>query len=395
MYIADSGSLKRLCESISGAEYLAIDTEFMRERTYYARLCLVQVAAPGVAAIIDPLALEDISPLYAILRDQSTVKILHAGQQDLEILWLMMGDTAKPVFDTQIAATLAGFPQQAGYAALVKELLGIELDKSDTYTDWSRRPLSDRQIEYALNDVRHLPELYERLRERLEAGGRISWLDADFARLADPGNYHVDPDRMFLKVKRMSSLNRRQLGVLQKLAAWRELEARRRDVPRKWVMGDESLVEIARGAPKDKAGLRAVRGVADKLPKAAYEGALAAVREGLAVPDDQLPRIDKRRRRMTDVDGVIDLMAALVRMRAKQHDVAVPLLASRDDIEALASGERAGCALMEGWRRRLVGAELLELLEGRLALSVEDGSLTVRGLCEERGIDEEDGTHLA
>ncbi len=395
MYVADRNVLADLCDSIAGAPLLAVDTEFMRERTYFARLCLIQIATEETTAIIDPLAIGDIEPLFAVLRDERTVKVLHAGQQDLEIFWLLMGQTVRPVFDTQIAATLAGFQQQVGYGALVKELLGLELDKSDTYTDWAGRPLSDTQIEYALNDVRYLPEVYRNLSDRLEAAGRISWLAADFDRLADPATYKVDPEEVFRRIKRLSSLNRRQLGVLQKIAAWREREAQRKDVPRRWVIGDESLVEIARRSPSSAGALSAVRGVADKLAKSAYPGLLAAVAEGGALDDDELPRLDKRRRRPVDIDGVVDLMAALVRVRARQHGVAVPLLASRDDIEAVASGQRESTALLEGWRRTLVGDEVLDLLDGRIALSVEDGLLTVRRTCEDLIGDIEDGTHLA
>lgn len=395
MYIADASDLSDLCHSIAGAPLLAVDTEFMRERTYFPRLCLVQIATEEMTAIIDPLVVCDMDPLFELLRDERTLKVLHAGQQDLEIFWRLMGQTVRPVFDTQIAATLAGFPQQVGYGAIVKELLGIELDKSDMYTDWAERPLSGTQIEYALNDVRYLLAIYRNLYDRLEATGRLSWLVADFDRLADPAMYEVDPEQVFRRIKRLSSLNRRQLGVLQKVAAWREREAQLKDVPRRWVIGDESLVEIARRSPSNVEALRAIRGVADKLPKSAYPGLLAAVAEGKAVRDEDLPRLDKRRRRPVDIDGVVDLVAALVRMRARQHGVAVSLLASRDDIEEVVSGQRDSAALLEGWRRTLVGEEVLELLDGQIALSVEDGLLMVRKIYEDLVGDKEDGTHLA
>ncbi|MDP2401325.1 MAG: ribonuclease D, partial [Actinomycetota bacterium] len=309
MYITDESGLRALCSTIEGAPVLAVDTEFMRERTYYAKLCLIQVATEDVSAIIDPLAVADLTPLFTVLRDERTMKVLHAGQQDLEIFCLMMGQTVRPVFDTQIAATLAGFPQQVGYGALVKELVGADLDKSDTYTDWARRPLSENQVEYALNDVRYLPEMYRLLRERLEEAGRMPWLAADFERLIDPASYEVDPDQVFRRLKRLSSLNPRQMGIAQKVAAWREREARRRDIPRRWVVGDESLIEIARRAPGNAKALGAVRGVADKLQKSAYPGLLEAVAEGIALEDHELPRLGKRRRRPVDIEGVVDLMA--------------------------------------------------------------------------------------
>lgn len=381
MYVRTAQELNTLVERLAGSPVIAVDTEFMRERTYWARLCLIQVGNADTSAIIDPLVLDDLSPLWGIMRDPASLKVLHAGQQDLEIMWRLMGDTVRPVFDTQIAATLAGFPQQVGYGAIVKELLGVELDKSDTYTDWAKRPLSKTQVEYALNDVRYLPEVYNKLIERLEAHDRMPWLKADFERLERVESFRVEPEEMFRRLKRLSSLNRRQLGVVQKVAAWRELEAQRRDIPRRWVIGDESLVEIARRCPTDSAQLAAVRGVSDKLAKSAYSGLLAAVRAGMEMSEDELPRLDRRKRKPADIDGAVDLMAALVRLRAKQHDVAVPLLASRDDLEHLAAGDRDGSPLLEGWRRSMVGEELLELLDGALALTLVDGALDVRPVC--------------
>lgn len=377
MYVRDTKGLQELVAMIQGAPVLAVDTEFMREKTFWARLCLVQVATDSVCAIIDPLAIPDLSPLWGVMTDPATVKVMHAGSQDLEIFWRDMGQTVRPVFDTQIAATIAGFPQQVGYGALIKELLGITLDKSDTFTDWARRPLSDTQVEYALNDVRYLPEAYRLLRERLESHDRLSWLEADFSRLEDPATYDIDPEQMFRRLKKLSSLSRRQLGVLQKVAAWREREARRRDIPRRWVMGDDSLVEIARRSPTTREQLLAVRGVADKMQKSAYAGVLEAVVQGVSMSEEELPRIDKRRRKPADIDGAVDLMAALVRLRAKQHDVAVPLLASRDDLEHLAGGDREDSALLQGWRWEIIGEELLELLDGHVRLALVEGMLTV------------------
>lgn len=378
VYVRDAQALEALVAGMTGAPVLAVDTEFMRERTYWARLCLIQIASAETCAIVDPLAVEDLSPLWSLLRDPGTVKVLHAGQQDLEIFWRLMGETVRPVFDTQVAATLAGFPQQVGYGALVKELVGVELDKSDTYTDWAKRPLSDTQVTYALNDVRYLTKVYTELVERLRRHGRLPWLEGDFRRLEDEASYRIEPDEMFRRIKRLSTLNRRQLGVLQKVVAWREREAQRRDIPRRWVIGDESLVEIARRAPADRVTLGAVRGVADKLAKSAYTAVLEAVAEGIALDEADLPRLDKRRRRPADIDGAVDLMAALVRLRAKQHDVAVPLLASRDDLEHLAAGEREESPLLEGWRRDIIGEELLSLLDGELSLTLVDGLLSVK-----------------
>lgn len=377
MYVTDSEQLRELIKQLRASQVVSIDTEFMRERTYFARLCLVQVAGDGVEAMIDPLALGDISPLCELLGDESVVKVVHAGSQDLEIFYRLCGCVARPVFDTQVAATLAGFPQQVGYAALVKEVLGVTLDKGDTYTDWAKRPLSKTQVEYALNDVRYLTEVYRKLVEELEREGRLAWLAEDFARMEDPATYEIVPEEQWRRVKRVSSLNRRQLGVAREVAAWRELEAQHRDVPKRWVLGDESVVEVARRAPKTSADLSAIRGVGDKVGRSASAGLLAAVARGVETPEDGLPVLERKRRPAGDVDGAVDLMVALVRLRAREHGVAMPLLASREDLERLAAGEREASPLLEGWRKTLVGNELLDLLDGRISLNVQDGKLGI------------------
>jgi len=377
VYVTSVEELERLVTQLRKAPAVGIDTEFMRERTYFARLCLIQLATDDVAAIVDPLVVNDLSPLCALFEDRSVTKVLHAGSQDLEIFYRICKVAAAPVFDTQVAATLAGFPQQVGYGALVQEVFEVKLDKGDSYTDWAKRPLSDTQVEYALNDVRYLPEMYRRLMAQLEGGGRVDWLAADFERLADPATYEVVPEEQWRRVKRISSLNRRQLAVAREVAAWRENQAMKRDVPKRWVLGDESIVEVARRMPKSAEELKDIRGVADKVGKGAVSGLLAAVAIGVKVPDDELPSIARRRRLPGDVDGAVDLMIALVRLRAREHGVAMPLLASRDDLERLAGGDREGHPLLEGWRKAMVGSELVELLDGRLTLSLADGHLRV------------------
>jgi ribonuclease D len=377
VYVTDAPSLRELVEQLRWAPAVAIDTEFMRERTYFARLCLIQLASDDVAAIVDPLAIDDLSPLKALLTDPQVVKVFHAGSQDLEIFYRLFGVATAPVFDSQVAATLAGFPQQVGYGALVKDVMGVTLDKGDTYTDWAKRPLSATQVEYALNDVRYLTEIRRRLLSEMEREGRIDWLAADFSRLEDPATYEVVPRELWRRVKRVSSLNRRQLAVAREVAAWREEEAQRRDVPKRWVVGDESIIEIARRTPKTAEELLAIRGVADKIGRGAQQGLLSAVAAGVAVPDAELPSLEKRRRPVGDVDGAVDLMIALVRLRAREHGVAMPLMASRDDLERLAAGEKEASPLLEGWRKKMVGDELVALLEGRLELKLENGVLVV------------------
>jgi ribonuclease D len=377
VYVRDDAALRALAESMRGADAIAIDTEFMREKTYYARLCLIQVATDDIVAAIDPFAVKDLGPLFELMRDERCVKVFHAGSQDLEIFYRLMGEVPAPVFDTQVAATLTGLPTQVGYQQLIRSLVGVELDKAHSFTDWARRPLSEDQVEYALDDVRYLTRAYRTLCEVLDRGGRLGWLAEDFARMADPATYDVVPGEQFLRVKRASVLDRRSLAVLREVAAWREREAQERDIPRRWLVSDESLIEIARRAPGDRTALLAVRGLNEQVVRRSGEDILEAVKRGRSLPEDDLPKTEKRKRLHGEVEELADLMSALVRLRAKEHDVAPTLLATRDDLERFAGGERDGSPLASGWRHTLVGSELEALLNGEIALSVGKGRVTV------------------
>jgi len=382
LYVRDAQGLEALVAALDGAPVIGVDTEFMREKTYFPRLCLLQVASEDVVAIVDPLAVRDLSPLWRLLERPYIVKVLHAGVQDLEIAFQKTGTVPAPVFDTQAAAALVGYPSQLGYGPLIKELLEVELEKADSYSDWSVRPLSETQVAYALDDVRYLPAAYAALKQRLEAEGRASWLDEEFTRLADPETYRVVPEEQWRRVKRFAQLKRRQLGVLKYVAAWREAEAQRRDLPKRWVMTDESLIEVARRQPRDLEALHAIRGVNERVVAQYGRDIIAAVRTGLDMPESELPSVEKRERIPRDVDAAVDLLSALVRMRAREHGVATPQLATRKDLEEFAAGRRKGSPLSEGWRHTMVGRELEDVLDGRLALVVADGAVTVRLLDE-------------
>jgi len=363
-----------LTESLADAPVIALDTEFLREKTYFAKLCLIQIGDGETSALIDPLAIKDLTPLRELFSNPACMKVLHAGSQDLEIITRLMGRPPTPVFDTQVAATLAGYPTQVGYGTLVQAVLGVDLDKGDTFTDWAQRPLTDSQVEYALNDVRYLPEVYHRLVAELESGGRLPWLSDDFARMADPATYALDPREQWRRVKRASSLDRRGLAVLREIAAWRELEAQHRDIPKRWLLSDESLVEVARRTPVDEAALMAIRGVNDKVMTRDGATLLQAVAAGIAVPEDDCPRLERHRRPGRAAAQIADLMGVLVRLRAHEHSVAPSLLASHDDLERLAAGD-GDSPLLTGWRRTLVGEELQQMLAGNIALRVRDGSV--------------------
>lgn len=377
VYIANQENLVAFVERAAASSVLAVDTEFLREKTYYAKLCLIQLATDDETAIVDPFAVDDLRVLAPLLQDERVVKLFHAGGQDLEILLRETGVLPKPVFDTQIAAALLGHTQQIGYAALVHAECGVSLKKIDSFTDWSRRPLSDSQLDYAADDVVYLPRLYERMRGALEAKGRLEWLAHDFEELSDPTRYEVDERSRYRRLKRVSQLSRRQLSAAREVAAWRELEAQRRDVPRKWVVTDEQVVEACKREARTIDELFMVRGMSDRLSTKDARTVVQLISASLDASPETWPELDRCGKSEPNVDAQLDLMCALVRLRAKQNDVAFPTLASHDELARVARGYRQGIDLLRGWRRTLVGEELLELLEGRLSLALDGGELKV------------------
>lgn len=377
MYVSTKEDLAALIERIQTASVLAVDTEFHREKTYHAKLCLLQLATDDVDAIVDPLAVRDLTPLAPVLTNPDIVKVFHAAYQDIEILLASCGVTPKPLFDTQVAAGLLGFPQQIGYGALVKAICDVSLPKADSYTDWTRRPLSQTQLEYASCDVLYLPQIYRKMTEELSSSGRLDWLQHDFDHLSDPATYAVEPRESWRRVKRISSLTRRQLAVVQALAAWRETTAQRRDVPRRWVLTDEVIVEIARRVPTTPAELLEVRGLRERLTDRSVQEILMRIDLELSADPDTWPKMKKKSSSSRDVESAVDLLQALLHLRAKQQGVATQFIASRDDLVKLAKGEGENLPLLQGWRRDLVGQEFVDLLSGDIALGVANGNLEV------------------
>ena len=377
MYIANQEDLEAFANRAMRSSVLAIDTEFLREKTYYAKLCLLQLATDDETAIVDPFEVEDLRVLAPLLENESAVKLFHAGGQDLEILLREVGALPRPLFDTQVAAALLGHTQQIGYAALVHAECGVTLKKIDSFTDWSRRPLSESQLEYAADDVAYLPRMYERMRAQLVELGRLAWLDRDFEDLADPKRYATNERERYRRLKRVSQLSRRQLAAAREVAAWRELEAQRRDVPRKWVVTDEQIVEACKREARTIDELFMVRGMSDRLSTKDARCVVALMSSALDAPPDAWPEPDRCGKNEPNVDAELDLMCALVRLRAKQNGVAFPTLASHDDLARVARGYREGVDVLRGWRRSLVGEELLRLLEGKIALSLSNGEIKV------------------
>ncbi|MEC4183194.1 ribonuclease D [Adlercreutzia sp. R21] len=376
-YIANQENLEAFVRRAASSSVLAIDTEFLREKTYYAKLCLLQLATDTEVAIIDPFAVDDLGVLAPLLEDPSIMKLFHAAGQDLEIIYRELGVLPAPVFDTQVAATLLGHTQQIGYGPLVHSLCGVNLKKSDSFTDWSRRPLSQSQLEYAADDVIYLPKMHRIMVERLQAKGRLSWLDNDFAALSDPANYVSDASARFRRLKRVGQLSRRQLAAAREVACWRELTAQDRDLPRKWVLTDEQIVEACRREARTIDELFMVRGVREKLGTRDARAVVAAMVRGMDAPPDSWPELDKPSKSEPNVDAELDLMEALVRLRARENDIAMQTLASHNELCRVARGYRDDVDVLKGWRRALIGEELLELLAGRISLSLGPEGLVV------------------
>jgi ribonuclease D len=381
MLITDNDRLIEFCDRLRGAPYLAVDTEFMREKTYHARLCLVQVAWGEHAAAIDPLAPDlDFTPLKELLANESSVKVLHSAVQDLGIFLQGMGHVPGPVFDTQIAASVCGFGHQPGYAVLVDSMLGVKVDKASQAVDWSIRPLSDRQLEYALGDVTHLCQVYERLVSELDAQGRTAWVEEEMAALLDPDRYVTRPEEAYrrVKIRRPSS---QQLAVLRELAAWRETQAMERDIPRGWLLRDEALAEIAQHLPKDAAALARVRGLKEHVARGADGRALLrTVAAALELPEEDWPVIKERGPAPgPGHDSLVALLQALLRLRADANGVATTMIANRADLERMAAEDEPDVEALGGWRRQIFGEAALDLKAGRLALTGSgDGAREVR-----------------
>jgi ribonuclease D len=381
--VTDSDTLADLCSRLANSPYVAVDTEFMRENSYWPELCLIQIADSNEAAAIDPKAPGiDMTPLLDLMvNNDEVLKVFHAGGQDLEIVHNLTGKTPFPLFDTQIAAMALGMGEQVGYSNLVESWTGIKLDKGARFTDWARRPLDKRQIDYAIGDVTHLVKIFPKLLDKLKRTGRGAWLDQEMERLGDPGNYVNEPDLAWHRVK-VPSRRPEVLGRLKALAAWREREAQGKDLPRGRIMKDETLADIASHPPREQKDLAKVRGLSQSWAGndigARLMGALEAATN---LPDDEMPaREDRKPGLGKDGALVADLLKLLLKIRAKETDVAPRLIARSDDLELLAAGRRDGLSILEGWRYEQFGRDALDLVEGRMGFAVQNGKLKMTRL---------------
>jgi ribonuclease D len=377
VFVDSPAQLHDFCATLRGAEWIAIDTEFLREKTYYPKFCLLQVATGTHAACIDPLALDTLDPLTDILFDPAVTKVLHSGRQDLEIFHQLWNRLPVPLFDTQIAAPLIGLAEQISYAGLIQEILGVSLAKTHTRTDWSLRPLSEAQLRYAADDVVYLGAAYQALRGKLEALGRLGWLESDFAALLNPDLYETPPEQAWQRIGGTQQLRSRQLAVLQTLAAWREETARRQDLPRSWVVKDEVLLDLARVAPKSPEDLRRIRGLEERTQKRYGNDLCRLIREAQDRTAEPLDLKARPPRRSPDQEALLDLLNAVVRLRASQHALNPAVLAGRKDLEQLLD-QPEDSKLLQGWRKAMAGEELAAILAGECQIAVVNGRLHVK-----------------
>lgn len=375
--ITDTAELADFCATLAESRYVCVDTEFIRDKTYWPQLCLIQLSAPdgddpdaGPAACVDVLAEGlDLGPVYDLLADPSVLKVFHAARQDLEIFFIRMGSVPAPIFDTQVAAMVCGYGDQVGYEALVRKICRADLDKSSRFTDWAARPLEAKQLAYALADVTHLRRIYQSLADQLERNGRSEWLSEEMDILTSAETYQADPDSAWRRMKTRNA-KPRFLAVLKEVAAWREREAQSRDVPRSRILRDDSLMDIAASAPRDARAMSRIRG----LPKGFAEGKfgqalLDAVERGLALPQEDRPALPKSEPLPPGLQPLVDLFKVLLKANAAEAGVAGRLVANADDLEKIAADDAADVPALKGWRRKLFGEQALALKHGRIALT--------------------------
>ncbi len=369
--IATTAALAAACERLRREVFVTIDTEFMRERTYYPELCVVQLAGDAEVFIVDAEAPDlDLAPLGALLGDQAVLKVFHAARQDNEIFLHRFGAVPAPLFDTQVAAMVAGFGDQVGYDALVASLTGGSIDKAHRFSDWAARPLSDAQIAYAAADVTHLRGVYETLRARLEKEGRLDWVAEEMAVLAEPATYRPDPDVMWERLRPRTG-NRRMLGTLRAIAAWREREAQRVNIPRQRLLKDESLLEIAATAPADAEALARVRGVTRGFAEGrSGAGLLAAVAAARDLPETALPEAARGRDGARPSPALVSLLKVLLAAKCEEHHVAPRLLASSEEIDRLATEDAPDIPARHGWRYEVFGRDAEALKTGQISIGV-------------------------
>jgi ribonuclease D len=379
MLISKQSELDKLYGELRGLEYLTVDTEFLRDKTYYPKLCLIQIAGPDKEAVaIDPLEGGlDLSPILDLLADEKIMKVFHAARQDIEIFYNLTGKIPHTLFDTQVAAMVCGYGDQVGYNSLVQDICGTQVDKGAQFTDWSRRPLSGKQMSYALDDVTHLREIYRHLVKEL--GDRKEWVVEEMAVLTAPETYQNPPEEAWRRIK-VRTDKPKVLAVLREIAAWREREAQRRDVPRQRVIRDETIADMAVHAPENEQELAHIRGFSADMARGRLgQEVLAAVRRGLDMPREKYPSMPRKDRFPSDLAPALEIVKMLLRVQAARQGVAAKLIATGDDLEALVLGE-TDIPVLKGWRYEIFGRSAQALLNGKLSMRLHDGEVVFEGL---------------
>lgn len=374
LYVDSSEKLHQLCEKIKDAPLLVLDTEFIREKTYRAKLCLIQIATDDVIACVDPIALSDLSPLMDIINDKSKLKILHAARQDYEIFYDLNNELPQPLFDSQLAASLLGYGEQAGYGSLVEKMIGVQLDKAHTRTDWSKRPLSQAQIHYASDDVYYLRQLYPLLKKQLTEQGREDWLDAEFASLCQPELFITEPKNAWNKVKGVNRLRPRQLAAAMNISEWREEMAIKKDRPRRWILPDDILLAAAQLLPQNLTQLETIVNIKKATIDNSGEMILSCVKKALEIEQEDLPSAKKPKRLTADQEIIADLLMTQIKLVAKEQNISPANIANRKMIEKIIHGEK-DAALLYGWRYQLAGKKVQELLSGDFSLNIQNNKV--------------------
>ena len=373
-YIDTPEKLDELCGKISKESWVAIDTEFLREKTYYPKFCLLQIATPEWVACVDPLVLPSLDPLFEVVYNPSIIKVFHACRQDLEILYHLTGKVPESIFDTQLAAPLLGFQENPGYGMLVSSLLNINLSKAHTRTDWSIRPLQEAQLKYAADDVIYLGEIYQLIRKKLIELGRLDWLHDDFSSLADTDLYLLPTEKAWMRIKGKNKLTGKQLSIVQALAGWREKKAQSEDRPRNWLLRDDMILDLARLQPVAVGELFKIHNMNERSAKRYGETICRLIAEARLLPPIKLDEKGRSQPQTQQQEAILDVLAALVRVRADENSLNPVILATRKDLEMLLF-EDSKCRLLHGWRYSMVGSELIDVLQGKYLVSLRDSSI--------------------
>ncbi len=373
--ISTTQDLEVFVDKISSAKWLAIDTEFLREKTYYAKLCLIQIEANEHRACIDPMAIDDMSAFNALMHNPEITKVLHAAHQDLEILLQLSGKIPAPIFDTQTAASVLGIGDQMGYARLVENMLGVSLAKTQSRTDWSKRPLRDAQLEYAIDDVRYLAQIYPKMLEQLESQNRLSWLNKDFGKATDPETYAMHSDQRWKKVKGNQILKRPQLAVLRELAAWREEQAEKSDRPRKWILSDDILLDLSRQQPTTVEQVKEIRGINPDRSQKNHDIWLSLIKKGKEVPESDWPELPRAKKPSAHQNDLIDLLMLVIQIQAKKHNITAAVIATRKQVaNMILAGETT---ISDDWRGALVNDQIAAVIAGELLIGREGDKVTL------------------